>query len=353
MTSLIFGYGVTGQSFERYLNKKNIDFSIYDEKISGSNITNKLPNRDRLQSFEMIYLSPGINLKQIYPNGEFEEIPYQTDLDIFFKEDNSYKIGITGTNGKSSCCYYLHQLLEGSQLVGNIGNPVLDNINKCAYSIIELSSFQLEKAKFIELDFGVLLNIEPDHIDHHGSFAEYAKAKNKINKSKVFTKEANPRKLWSMITGEEQSSIRNIQLKNLPHRQEHITTWKNLTFINDSKATNIAALKYALNKMSGQYLLILCGDPNKERYKNIEITEPLKIYIFGTHANDIYKKVTHPNKILLHNKSLETVIKLVAEDIYQNPTTILFSPGHPSGKDFKNFEDRGKHFSNLAMNLDG
>ena len=247
----------------------------------------------------------------------------------------------------------MHQLLAGSQLVGNIGNPVLDNINKCAYSIIELSSFQLEKAKFLELDFGVLLNIEPDHIDHHGSFAEYAKAKNKINESKVFTKEANPRKLWSMITGEEQSSIRNIQLKNLPHRQEHITTWKNLTFINDSKATNIAALKYALNKMSGQYLLILCGDPNKERYKNIEITGPLKIYIFGTHANDIYKKVTHPNKILLHNKSLETVIKLVAEDIYQNPTTILFSPGHPSGKDFKNFEDRGKHFSNLAMNLDG
>jgi UDP-N-acetylmuramoylalanine-D-glutamate ligase len=105
--------------------------------------------------------------------------------------------------------------------------------------------------------------------------------------------------------------------------------------------------------MSDQYLLILCGDPNKERYKNIEITGPLKIYIFGTHANDIYKKVTHPNKILLHNKSLETVIKLVAEDIYQNPTTILFSPGHPSGKDFKNFEDRGKRFSNLAMNLDG
>ena len=73
----------------------------------------------------MIYMSPGINLQRINSKGEFDEIPYLTDLDIFFREDNSYKIGITGTNGKSTCCYHLHQLLENSQLVGNIGTPVL------------------------------------------------------------------------------------------------------------------------------------------------------------------------------------------------------------------------------------
>ena len=65
--------------------------------------------------------------------------------------------------GKSTCCYHLHQLLENSQLVGNIGTPVLDKINSCSYSIIELSSFQLEKVKKLKLDFGVLLNIAPDH----------------------------------------------------------------------------------------------------------------------------------------------------------------------------------------------
>ena len=92
MKSLIFGYGITGQSFERHLNKKGTDFEIYDEKVIGPNIINKLPDQKRLESFEMVYLSPGINLKKIYLNGEFDQIPYLTDLDIFFQEDYSYKI---------------------------------------------------------------------------------------------------------------------------------------------------------------------------------------------------------------------------------------------------------------------
>ena len=149
MKSLIFGYGVTGQSFERYLKKKNIVFEIYDANLIGPNINNILPDQKKLESYEMIYMSPGINLQKIYSKGEFNGIPYLTDIDIFFQEDHSYKIGITGTNGKSTCCYHLHQLLENSQLVGNIGTPVLDNINSCSYSIIELSSFQLEKAKAV------------------------------------------------------------------------------------------------------------------------------------------------------------------------------------------------------------
>ena len=86
MKSLIFGYGVTGQSFERYLKNKGIGFEIYDEKVTGLNITNKLPDQTRLESFEMVYLSPGINLKKIYQNGEFDQISYLTDIDIFFQE---------------------------------------------------------------------------------------------------------------------------------------------------------------------------------------------------------------------------------------------------------------------------
>ena len=59
-------------------------------------------------------------------------------------------------------------------LAGNFGNPVLDFINNGAeYTIIELSSFQLDKMKLNTLDYGVLLNIEPDHLDYHGSFDDY------------------------------------------------------------------------------------------------------------------------------------------------------------------------------------
>ena len=258
MKSLIFGYGVTGQSFERYLQKKGEDFEIYDENVKGPNIINKLPDHKKLDSYKMIYLSPGINIRKIYSKGEFNNIPHTTDLDIFFQEDNSFKIGITGTNGKSTCCYHLHQLLEDSQLIGNIGTPVLDNINACSYSIIELSSFQLEKLQKINLDFGVLLNIAPDHIDHHGSFDEYAKIKNRIKKSKISTKQSDPKKLWSMITGRELNEVKDIKLLDLPHRLEYLVTQGNLLFINDSKATNTNALEFALNQVPRPYELILC-----------------------------------------------------------------------------------------------
>ena len=353
MKSLIFGYGITGQSFERYLNKKGVDFEIYDEQITGPNITNKLPNKEMLESFQMVYLSPGINLKKIYPKGEFDQISYLTDLDIFFKEDSSYKIGVTGTNGKSTCCYHLHQILNDSQLIGNIGKPVLDSINSCAYSIIELSSFQLEKAHDIKLDFGVLLNIAPDHIDHHGTLAEYTRVKNRIKESKISIEESDPKKLWSIIMGMNHRVMRDIQFTDLPHRLEPMSGSKWLKhLINDSKATNLAALEYALNKMDDSYFLILCGDPNKEQYKNYKIIGPKKIFIFGSYAREIYKRISHPQKILLHNQDLASVMNKIRSDkSFPYIRTILFSPGHPSGNDYKNFEQRGDHFKQLVREI--
>ena len=349
MKSLIFGYGITGQSFERYLTKKGADFEIYDENLEGPKIYNQLPDKTKLSSYEMIYLSPGINLKKLYTKGEFNKIPYLTDLDIFFQEDNSYKIGVTGTNGKSTCCYQLHQLLEDSQLIGNIGTPVLDSINSCSYSIIEFSSFQLEKVKDIKLDFGVLLNIAPDHIDHHRTFAEYTNVKNRIKESKISTEESNPKKLWSMITGRELIEVQDVALKELPHRRQHVVTKNQLVFINDSKATNLSALKFALNKISDPCVLILCGDPSKEQYDSYEISGPIKIYIFGKHAEEISKKVFHPKKILLTDQDLSLAMNYIFKDEYHYQTNILFSPGHPSGQDYKNFEERGDHFIKLAL----
>ena len=351
MKSLIFGYGVTGQSIGRYLEKKSKAFEIYDENVKGPNIFNALPNQKKLNSYEMVYLSPGINIKKIYPNGEFNNISYLTDIDIFFQEDQSFKIGITGTNGKSTCCYHLHQLLEESQLVGNIGAPVLDNINSCRYSIIELSSFQLEKMKEIQLDLGVLLNISPDHIDHHGNFAEYKRVKNRIKESKKVTQESDPVKLWSMIVGKPQSAVQDIELKDLPHRYQRITTHNQMVFINDSKATNLTALKFALKKMSRPHVLILCGDPDKEQYESHKIIGPKKVYIFGNHAEEISRKIFHPEKIVFKNKGLSSVMRVIFKETYDSQTQILFSPGHPSGQDYKNFEERGDHFIKLVMSL--
>ena len=175
MKSLIYGYGITGKSIERYLIKNNIDYKIYDDNkdlYTSDKFTNILKD-----NWDVIYCSPGIN------KADFEELKFiakedvLTDLDIFMAQDTSIKIGITGTNRKSTTCFHLHQLLSKDyavNLIGNIGEPVLDYLNTGAkFSIIEFSSQQLDKLKEIKLDYGVLLNIAPDHIDYHGSFEEY------------------------------------------------------------------------------------------------------------------------------------------------------------------------------------
>ena len=50
MKALIFGYGVTGQSIERYLKKKGKAYEIYDQNVKGPNILNKLPNQKKLNT---------------------------------------------------------------------------------------------------------------------------------------------------------------------------------------------------------------------------------------------------------------------------------------------------------------
>ena len=105
MKSLIYGYGETGKSFERYLIKKKLKYDIFDINIP------ELNKKHKLKSYDQILCSPGIP-KEIFENLKNDNKNVLTDIDIFFEEDTSIKIGITGTNRKSTTAYHLHQLLN-------------------------------------------------------------------------------------------------------------------------------------------------------------------------------------------------------------------------------------------------
>jgi UDP-N-acetylmuramoylalanine--D-glutamate ligase len=263
-------------------------------------------------------------------------------------EDTSIKIGVTGTNRKSTTCFHLHQLLSKDyavNLIGNIGEPVLDHLNTGAeFSIIELSSQQLDKLKENKLDYGVLLNIAPDHIDYHGSFAEYKSSKERILEAKEKSYENNPYKLFQWITGKEAEVI---DLHNLPFRFEIISK----SIINDSKSTNMHSLDYAIRKANqyfndDKYDLIICGNPAKEGFRTFYPKGPEHILIFGSYANEINKCINHSEKKLY--KNLPDVLTEISNSKNQN---ILFSPGYPSGDDFKNFEERGEYFNKLVHEI--
>ena len=349
MKSLIYGYGVTGKSIEQYLIRKSIDYKIFDDNkdlYSSEHFINKLED-----DWEIIYCSPGIDQTTFKKLKNLAKKDVLTDIDIFFKEDNSIKIGITGTNKKSTTCFHLYQILSKENsvnLVGNIGNPVLNSINNGAeYSVIELSSQQLDKIQEMALDFGVLLNLAPDHLDYHGSFEAYKEAKEKVLQSNKTSIENDPFDLYKWITGKD---IDRFELKDLPFRLQFISD----SIINDSKSTNMHSLKHAIDKTNtffkdSEYSLIMCGDPKKESFTHFKPIGPSKVFIFGAHRIEIDECIDHPN-ISIHDD-----MRSALEEISKNNQSknILFSPGYPSGDDFKNFEERGECFNNLIseMNL--
>jgi len=106
-----------------------------------------------------------------------------TDYDLLLGFTPGVKIGITGTKGKSTTSTVLYNVLkeQGKKafLLGNIGNPILDevdNITEDSYVVIEVSSHTLEFVKYSP-DISILLDIFPEHLDHVNSINDYIKAK--------------------------------------------------------------------------------------------------------------------------------------------------------------------------------
>ena len=351
MKSLIFGYGSTGKSFERYLTKKSIKFDIFDEDASKlsdkKNTLNDIKNK-KIFEYTKLYISPGIDIRKYLSPKIISELDYETDVDIFFKENKSIKIGVTGTNGKSTLVHYLNQALNhlsSSIALGNIGNPLLDNIkHENKYSVIEVSSFQLEKMKDNNFDFSFITNIQNDHIDFHRNFENYKNAKLKICSEMgqtVFCQNDSYREIAINFASQIESVnlSKDIAFTNLPYRLETISKG----VFNDSKSTNSASLLYALNKLNFKGNLIICGDPKKENYKKLEIKGPKRIFIFGHHKKELSKLISHPN-ITICNK-LHEIFKILRRE--EDSHDLLFSPGNPSGNDYVNYIKRGEHFSKL------
>ena len=88
----------------------------------------------------------------------------------------------------------------------------------------------------------------------------------------------------------------------------------------------------------------MCGDPSKELYTKINIKGPREVIVFGDHRNEIQKCLTH-KKVKLFCGLKESLIYLKGKE------NILFSPGYPSGKDYRNFEERGSHFNLLVKEV--
>lgn len=140
---------------------------------------------NKLKTFDLIIKSPGISLyhPKIYPYRQ----KITSQAQIFFDYYQGKIIAVSGTKGKSTTATLIYQTCKHAQkniqLIGNIGNPVLDFLDiknlesqKNEYVVFEISSYMLEGIKKKNY-ISILLNIYADHIDRHDWFENYKKAK--------------------------------------------------------------------------------------------------------------------------------------------------------------------------------
>ena len=101
-------------------------------------------------------------------------------------------LAITGSNGKTTTTALTGEIMSvagiETQVGGNIGVPVVDLIPQSSddsWSVLEVSSFQLESTEQFHPQIAVILNITPDHLDRHGTFENYALTKERIFKAQT------------------------------------------------------------------------------------------------------------------------------------------------------------------------
>lgn len=326
MKYIIFGLGISGVGSKELLEKQKQEAIIVDDKngISSKDAV-YITNKD-----DVVIKSPGISWNNDYLKFCLEKgikIISEIDLAIKYVNPKTKLIAITGTNGKTTTCTKIYELLKYAgynvALGGNEGHSfakIVSDKNDYDYIVLELSSYQLENNPSIKPYIAMVTNLTPDHLLRYDSVDEYYITKLNIFKNQdendymiinpndnefkrlfnnslskkvyiqedekylVFNNEKIIEKDKASLKGEHniqnmnfiiatakiigiKTEVINSFLQNtnpLEHRMENFFSVKNTSFINDSKGTNVESSLYAIDAYKDKNLILICGGQDKK-----------------------------------------------------------------------------------------
>lgn len=326
MKYIIFGLGISGVGAKELLEKQKQEAIIVDDKngISSKDAV-YITNKD-----DVVIKSPGISWNNDYLKFCLEKgikIISEIDLAIKYVNPKTKLIAITGTNGKTTTCTKIYELLKYAgynvALGGNEGHSfakIVSDKNEYDYIVLELSSYQLENNPSIKPYIAMVTNLTPDHLLRYDSVDEYYITKLNIFKNQdendymiinpndnefkrlfnnslskkvyiqedekylVFNNEKIIKKDKASLKGEHniqnmnfiiatakiigiKTEVINSFLQNtnpLEHRMENFFSIKNTSFINDSKGTNVESSLYAIDAYKDKNLILICGGQDKK-----------------------------------------------------------------------------------------
>lgn len=200
----VLGGGKSGQAVARLLAQQGCEVLISDENVvslqqpSAQITVESSGHTEQVFLSDFIVKSPGIFPKSaVLLKAREVGIPVFSELEVAlsFLPRETTVLAVSGTNGKTTTTTLLGEILkqkflrEGKNktcwVCGNIGNPVSACVNRVKPGdavVIEVSSYQLEDSTYFHPHVAGLLNITPDHLDHHGSMKNYIAAKARLFK---------------------------------------------------------------------------------------------------------------------------------------------------------------------------
>lgn len=433
---LILGWGLSGQGALKWCYEKGYRaFFIIDKAlVTAEDLCQKYPMASfeadvdtedaswNKEDIEFVALAPGVGPKSsTYQRARASNLKIIGEMQMGLSDLEGHKIGITGSNGKSTTVTMLAHILKSAgfeaQAVGNIGLAVsgLERKGKDRWWIVELSSYHLETLEGEFFEVAALLNITENHLDRYGEMEKYVEAKACLQKGMkksaplLIKKEIANRwpemftypniEFWDQKTlspdfekfisdkvfaGKEVSGykdelgndVENIKVvlaiceklgisfeaaekglktySKLPHRLEVVGSIGKVKFINDSKATSLAATLHAILAVDGPLVLIAGGVHKGADYDGWR--EPLKakaagVCLFGQAKEKIAMDLQFDASTCTIHDNLEQALERAYSRLIKEGGTVLFSPGCASFDMFKNFEDRGDRFKQCFHEL--
>jgi UDP-N-acetylmuramoylalanine--D-glutamate ligase len=382
---LVYGLARSGAAAAARLEERGDEVVRVDRSLGNED------DAALLEGVELVVKSPGVpGEAPLVQAARSAGIPVWAEVELGYRllPAGTRLVGVTGTNGKTTTAELLGAIFRAARrdvvVAGNVGTP-LTSVRAADWVVSELSSFQLEDVETLACDVAVLLNLEPDHLDRHGSFEAYRDAKLRIfERARVrvvprglglegiefavddplpaepLVRGAHNRENAAAATaaaraaGVEEGAIAEglRTFPGVPHRLEPVGEVAGVHFVNDSKATNVAAARRGLAAYADEPVrLILGGSLKGEDFAPLaEALGPnvAAVHLIGEAAPSLRAALDG-----VATRDDGTLDRAVAHAFAEARAgdVVLLSPACASYDQFANFEERGEAFRRLVAGL--
>jgi UDP-N-acetylmuramoylalanine--D-glutamate ligase len=353
-----------------------------------------------LEQVECVVKSPGVpNGAPVIVAARARGLPVLGELELAWRLLPGRFLAVTGTNGKTTTTELLGAVWRAAGLpvavAGNVGTPLSSLVGEVGPEVTivcEVSSFQAEDSERLAPDTALLLNIEEDHLDRHGTFAAYRDAKLRVFRNQTPEQVAvapaelelpgagrrvsfgDPAELplppgeirlrgrhnlenamgasaAALASGVPPEAVATAlrTFAGVPHRLEEVRTVGGVLYVNDSKATNVASARRAIESFDRGVHAILGGSLKGGGFDGLRGPVARRCracYLIGEAAERVAEDLA--GTVPLHRCGhLESAMSAAAADA-EPGDVVLLSPACASFDQFRDYEERGERFRSLV-----